>query len=113
MDDGHVCIPRDRLKQRVNRLVNSDIDCELLIDTLISEKRLVENNASVFLSFAYHLERQIAEYFAKANRLAYTYEADHALPDTLSSEQRDAVELVMSHHISLLTGGPGTGKQRP
>ena len=48
MEEGHVCIPRDRLKQRVNRLVNSEIDCELLIDTLISEKRLVENNASVF-----------------------------------------------------------------
>ena len=110
MDEGHVCIPRDRLKQRVNRLVNSDIDCEVLIDTLISEKRLVENDGSVFLSFAYHLELKLAEYFATSSRLVYTYEGGHELPNTLSSEQKCAVELVMRHHISLLTGGPGTGK---
>ena len=69
----------------------------------------------IYLSPFYYSERNLAERLATVNysipsRLSDMPPAFQALDNELSSEQQAAVQTTFSHPLSILTGGPGTGK---
>jgi len=53
-----------------------------------------------------------AKLIGKARAARRRKAADHEDPDGLDPVQRNAVDNVLTHGVSVLTGGPGTGKSR-
>lgn len=126
---GHMFLPRPVLAEEAAKLLNCH-DLELIeeqIDALVERKRLVieplpEKGVSeaVFLTYFYRTEREIASRLQglldhvsridpeKISKAVEREEQRQSL--TLSEEQRAAVESACGHKVSIITGGPGTGK---
>ncbi|PKN40983.1 MAG: ATP-dependent RecD-like DNA helicase [Deltaproteobacteria bacterium HGW-Deltaproteobacteria-18] len=126
---GHMFLPRPVLVEEAAKLLNCH-DLELIeeqIDALVERKRLVieplpEKGVpeAVFLTYFYRTEREIASRLQglldhvsridpeKISKAVEREEQRQSL--TLSEEQRAAVESACGHKVSIITGGPGTGK---
>lgn len=126
---GHMFLPRPDLAEEAARLLGCH-DLELVeerIDSLVERKRLVVEPLpekgvaeAVFLTYFYRTEREIASRLrglldhvsridpVKISRAVEREEERLSL--TLSQEQREAVESACGHKVSIITGGPGTGK---
>jgi exodeoxyribonuclease V alpha subunit len=126
---GHMFLPRPVLAEEAAKLLGCH-DLELIeeqIDALAERKRLVieplpEKGVAeaVFLTYFYRTEREIASRLQglldhvsriapeKISRAVEHEEQRQSL--TLSEEQRAAVESACGHKVSIITGGPGTGK---
>jgi exodeoxyribonuclease V alpha subunit len=137
-DDGHVYAPQPELVKTAAALL--DVDADLLpsaLDRLEADSRIRREtlpasvDAAVYLTPFYQAEVNAAarlktllgnpDMFGRpASRLADFADAnwDTLLSsvesgpsvDQLSSEQREAVRAALTHKVSILTGGPGTGK---
>lgn len=126
INQGHVYVPKGLLIQRAIELLA--VSHELLpsgLERLESQERIrqeklpLANGRSdelvdvVYLTPLYFGEVGVAERIkalakAKAPRLL-----DDKLPEVeleLSDEQEQAVKMALEHPVSILTGGPGTGK---
>jgi exodeoxyribonuclease V alpha subunit len=126
---GHMFLPRSVLAEEAAKLLGCH-DLELIeeqIDALALRKRLVTEPLpekgvaeAVFLSYFYRTEREIASRLRglldhvsridpdKISKAVAREEERQSL--TLSQEQREAVESACGHKVSIITGGPGTGK---
>lgn len=126
---GHMFLPRQVLAEEAAKLLGCH-DLELIeeqIDALVLRKRLVVEPLpekgvpeAVFLTYFYRTEREIASRLrglldhvsridpAKISKAVAREEERQSL--TLSQEQREAVESACGHKVSIITGGPGTGK---
>jgi exodeoxyribonuclease V alpha subunit len=126
---GHMFLPRPVLAEEAAKLLGCH-DLELIeeqIDALALRKRLVTEPLpekgvaeAVFLSYFYRTEREIASRLRglldhvsridpdKISKAVAREEERQSL--TLSQEQREAVESACGHKVSIITGGPGTGK---
>ena len=126
---GHMFLPRPVLAEEAAKLLGCH-DLELIeeqIDALVERKRLVTEPLpekgvaeAVFLSYFYRTEREIASRMRglldhvsridpdKISKVVAREEERQSL--TLSQEQREAVESACGHKVSIITGGPGTGK---
>ncbi|MBU4523839.1 MAG: ATP-dependent RecD-like DNA helicase [Desulfomicrobium sp.] len=126
---GHMFLPRPVLAEEAAKLLGCH-DLELIeeqIDALVERKRLVTEPLpekgvaeAVYLSYFYRTEREIASRLRglldhvsridpdKISKAVAREEARQSL--TLSQEQREAVESACGHKVSIITGGPGTGK---
>lgn len=124
---GHVYVPRGMLIQRAIELLS--VSHELLPsgserlegqERIRQEKLPLANGRSdepvdvVYLTPLYFGEVGVAE---RIKALAQAQEAplllQEKLPETgieLSNEQMQAVKMALEHPVSILTGGPGTGK---
>jgi exodeoxyribonuclease V alpha subunit len=126
---GHMFLPRPNLVEESARLLGChDLDLvEEQIDALEERKRLVVEPLpekgvgwAVYLSYFYRIEREIAsrlhallDHTSRMDpaRIAAAVEREEKRLDlTLSDEQRAAVESACGHKVSIITGGPGTGK---
>jgi exodeoxyribonuclease V alpha subunit len=126
---GHMFLPRPVLAEEAAKLLACH-DPELIeeqIEALAERKRLVIEPLSekgvpeaVFLTYFYRTEREIASRLRglldhvsridpdKISKAVEREEKRQSL--TLSQEQREAVESACGHKVSIITGGPGTGK---
>ncbi len=126
---GHMFLPRPTLVEEAAKLLGCH-DLELIeeqVDALVERKRLMTEPLpekgvpeAVFLSYFYRTEREIASRLRglldhvsridpdKISKAVEREEARQSL--TLSQEQREAVESACGHKVSIITGGPGTGK---
>ena len=123
LSEGHLFLPREVLTDRAGRLLEADADdIESQCANLTVEKRLVMKNIGgevrAYLSGYYHMELACARMLldldqvlytdsAKIERELYGYE-DPAAP--LDEKQRHAVVSAISNGVTIITGGPGTGK---
>lgn len=126
---GHMFLPRATLAEEAAKLLGCH-DLELIeeqIDALAERKRLVVDPLpekgvaeAVYLTYFYKTEREIASRLRglldhvsridpdKISKAVEREEKRQSL--TLSQEQREAVESACGHKVSIITGGPGTGK---
>ena len=126
---GHMYLPRPVLVEEAGKLLGCH-DPELIeeqVESLAERKRLVIESLpekgvgeAVFLTYFYRTEREIASRLrglldhvsridpAKITKAVEQEEKRQSL--TLSDEQRSAVESACGHKVSIITGGPGTGK---
>lgn len=133
-NEGHVFVPQDELTSRaasllevgaetlqpaVQRLVQEGRAClERLppeISALSGGQGEAGDREAVYLAPFYHSERGAAERLrllatAFPTRLSGIPPAFVALDPGLSSEQQASVRMALSNPLSVLTGGPGTGK---
>ncbi len=119
MFDGHTVSSHENLIPMVKSLLGSD---ELAVRAL---KAGYENTAFILSDRGhYHsigqwvMEQTVAKRFAiLAMRSVWTYHYDHALakalndqPISLTEKQNEAVRCALSHGLSIIAGGAGTGK---
>ncbi len=129
LNEGHTYLPKDLLDRKTAAML--EVEEEELKDCFLElaiEKRLVSKQAIaedgtpcvfVYLYRTYYLELTIA---AKLVRMNVISEQDELLVDKIletiekNSEirleelQKEAVKTAAKHGITILTGGPGTGK---
>ena len=119
---GHLFLSSDELCKdsakllRVSAAENTVIQ-KLLLD-LVLENRLREEDGRIYLPKNYVAERETAR-LAKAMIRAVPIkgdvakiisQAEKACGITLADMQREAVKMAVTNNISIITGGPGTGK---
>ncbi len=128
LSEGHVYMPENDLFERIGDLyeIDSQTAGESLEDLLNTGNIVIESfmdgagPKSVYLKPMWQAERAIAGRIAAMlsipvhplplpikNVLA---EVENKLILSLSPEQQEVLEAVAKHRISIITGGPGTGK---
>ena len=131
-NNGHVYSPREQLAQRAAELLEVDADLipaaldrltedgrirpEVLPDEtapapgMVAEQQAAYGAPVIYLTPFYFGEKGVAERLG--NLMRYSVNAAQ-LPqpnDSLSPEQQNAVTMALTNPVSILTGGPGTGK---
>jgi exodeoxyribonuclease V alpha subunit len=121
--EGHTGIPRDTLEERSTELLQVDaIHISGCLEALLKEGELIHNTQANIIQTKrlFEAERSIER------KLMRIHKAPSSLPPviidkalswaesrahiTFAHEQNRAIEAVLSHKISIITGGPGTGK---
>ena len=138
IENGHVYVPRDMLAARAVDLlgvppeliapaleqlsqddrIRADLvpaPQEATADKQVAERRAEYNIPVIYLTPLYFGEKGIAERLkrlASVNlpRTAKDLAQAPGGSGNLSEEQRSALEMGLTHPVSILTGGPGTGK---
>lgn len=138
VDEGHVFVPRESLGGRAVELL--EVPPDLIppaLDRLAQEDRIradmvplndgpadkgrsavgeasgAYTSSVIYLTPLYFGERGVAE---RLKTLAGAFSPDRAVSRTLfsdgqlSEEQQSAMQMALTHPVSVLTGGPGTGK---
>ena len=123
--NGHACVQKDNLIEFVINLL--DVSTENVEDGFINlkvkneiviEKR--ENKEFIYLYHFYHAEEEIvfrikrlqdAKNIKKiVNLSAELKKVEKTSSIELSDKQKEALKLVNDNNVSIITGGPGTGK---
>lgn len=107
-DDGHCHLPRAELEARAGRFLGTDVEDRL--DALLASGRLVADGDRVVDPIVDGIERRLARNVRGLLDAAPHLEEPDTLPDSLTDEQRVAVTRALGSRLSILTGGPGTGK---
>lgn len=86
------------------------------IDSLVDEERLVRSHEGIYLPVYYHAEKETAKKLAglikrnRENHKVYEMPGTDVHGNPLNEEQRRALAAVMHNPVTVITGGPGTGK---
>jgi exodeoxyribonuclease V alpha subunit len=109
---GSTCMPLDTLQGALHELLGAPVSAEQ-IESYVREGDLVRTGQWIYRAETAALEAELAErVIAMVRRHAGP---DLRAPDAskaheLTEEQRTAVVGAFEHRLSLITGGPGTGK---
>lgn len=123
LSEGHICLLKDDLTGRAKELLEVDEEyIESLIGNLLVEKKIViktkDDGPRVWLSGYYSMELACARMLLDLDALIER-DTDRirrevaALEDSaapLEEKQRQAVVSAISNGVTIITGGPGTGK---
>lgn len=113
--DGHCHLPRAELAQRATQLLGGG-DVDSAIDELAARGKVVVDDAgrvadarlhAIEQRLAAHVRRLLSDEPALGVR---TVKRPRSGPFVPSDDQWRGVEQVLEHRLSILTGGPGTGK---
>lgn len=121
---GHTCLKEDILIDYAKKVLNvSDSDIQNGIIRLELKEKLyrqtIEDDEYIFRKSYYLAEENIANYITlkskSKNKLTEDYskyidKIDREDNISLSTEQKDAIVAALSNDITIITGGPGTGK---
>lgn len=126
MKEGHLYLEQEILVEQVEKILNKDLtnqavtvqDIGNVLYRLVMQKSIVVDMDRVYNLRQFEEEEETASMIAK--KLLYPMEAYEVEPEleqaqkdlgiTLSEQQRQAVRMVFKNPISIITGGPGTGK---
>lgn len=123
--NGHVCLPRARLCELSQKLLEVDAQTAAdAIDGLIADRRIKvyrhDGEEYLFDTRAYDNEKYIADKLALLDRLCPAVSAgdirlfieneERRCGFVYAALQREAISLALESGVMLLTGGPGTGK---
>ena len=129
VNDGHVYAPREMLIQRATELLGVSADLipagldrlangerirpEMIPNPKSKNKADGQNMAVIYLTPLYFGEKGVAERVKALAGSSTSFKDGNQLPSPgvgLSEEQRSAIQMALAHPVSILTGGPGTGK---
>lgn len=124
LNNGHTCLPRDRIIAPANDLIGeTNNGTELIINELIEDKDIIEEyiegRSFLFLPREYICERSIADrinvmlQFPPAKGKSTDKEIDEIEYKNgikFEEKQREAIKTAVEKGMLVLTGGPGTGK---
>ncbi len=109
---GHTYLPYDSLLNQCKNLLNTEKSIiEAALMTLSIEKKIIIRGERIYLSYFYKMEEGCASMllglnipFPEDKKFAERFNTD------LDIEQRNAVSISATNGVTVLTGGPGTGK---
>jgi exodeoxyribonuclease V alpha subunit len=116
---GSTCLPVSELLGACERLTG-DVVPERIVDGLVSDGRAVREDDWIYRTATAELEAELASQVAELLAAAPSKRLSSSRPDgpvavapggdSLTDQQRDAVAAALGHRLSVITGGPGTGK---
>ncbi len=117
---GSTCLPSGTLESALGELLGA-APPPGLVDRLVADGELVREDDWLYRRATAELEAELAERVADLADAAPTLgrragaedpaaESPSGADDELTAEQRAAVGHVFAHRLSVITGGPGTGK---
>jgi exodeoxyribonuclease V alpha subunit len=124
-DEGHCFAFADQLVEEAARLLEVAPDlCRAEIETLRRSKELIVDQDAVYLPPFFFSENGVASKLRKMlttslDRIPAARELNWSLtfqrlartsPIQLTAQQQAAIQMALSHKVTVLTGGPGTGK---
>lgn len=86
------------------------------LESLIKDERLIRSHDGIYLPVYYHAEKEAAKKIAAMVRKAPIIPEDYEIPSAdiygnpLNAKQILALKTVMTHPVTVISGGPGTGK---
>lgn len=107
-DDGHCHLPRGELEYRSGRFLGLDVADR--IGSLVASGRLVEDDERIVDPLIDALERRLARRVRELLEADAHLEPAERTDDELTGEQGQAIVQALENRLSILTGGPGTGK---
>ncbi len=119
--EGDLYLSYDEISAKVSRLLNLDLDYHEALDLLVKEGKITFEDESYFLTDIYYAEISIAKRLLELNQRP-KYSIDEELLKLMLSQisiqknidytekQTDAIISAMLNPITVITGGPGTGK---
>jgi exodeoxyribonuclease V alpha subunit len=121
-EEGHCFLPQKELLSRGKELL--DIEEDMLaaqLPGLVADARIVVSGEKVYLTTLLHAERNTAKSIKRllsssAKGIALKeldrefVKAEQRMGLSFAPEQRDAIKAALQSKVTLLTGGPGTGK---
>lgn len=119
---GHVYLPEKNLLENVIELINIDVDLikenlkQMQINNLIKRENL-QDEVVVYLNIYYYMEQFIAKKILLLNTNSFDMQNDDAIKNfmvqnkiNLADNQLEAVKQSIQNGVTIITGGPGTGK---
>lgn len=122
--NGHTYLPENILVENTVQLINIDADVvkenilQMQVNNLIKRENL-QDETVVYMNLYYYMEQYIAKkiLLLNNNRARLNFPLDTAIKDFamknkigLADNQFDAVRESIQNGITIITGGPGTGK---
>ncbi len=112
--DGSTCLPAGELARRAQEVTGGAPFTREVLDALVQDGILTEEDGFVFRAPTARLEAEVAD---RVGALADAAPSGRLGPPgedldwgEASPEQRAAVAAALEHRLSVITGGPGTGK---
>lgn len=115
-ETGNTCLPKHTVVHSAGKLLGlpeeGDIDFDDTITDLIKIGAMKAKGSSYAEPSIFAAEKYIAERITYLSGLPDMEppELEATKPDWLSPDQEEAVETIVDSRVSILTGGPGTGK---
>lgn len=126
MKEGHLYLTQETLVDKTLVLLNQDLtvpavteqDISRVLYQLVMQQSIVVDHEKVYIFQQYEEERLTAVMIAKKLQMPRQpfpieneiNQAQQVLGITLSERQKQAVRMVFESPLSIITGGPGTGK---
>jgi exodeoxyribonuclease V alpha subunit len=123
--EGHCFANRDELTSRCAEILNISTESILAeLNTLIEGKKVIVEEEAIYLPHFFYAESGVAARIecianSSSDRLEMLSHADwgqlyqwldKVISFQLTEEQKNAVKMSLTEKVSILTGGPGTGK---
>ena len=123
--NGHCCTLKQNLIEYVKQLLNvNDLVIEDgLINLTVNDEIVIENRDEeewVYLYSFYKAEKQIAERITKLDKAKNVKKVSNIEKELklveehtdilLSEKQKEAIKAINDNNVTIITGGPGTGK---
>ena len=107
---GNTCLPEPALQAGLDELLNGPAPPGV-IDELIEAGELERDERWIYRRETAELETELAERVAElVSDRPRSESREPSEPGELTEEQQAAVAAAFAHRLSLITGGPGTGK---
>jgi len=108
---GHCCMPaRDLTRESMGLLSVSERAVDDAVERLLDHGSIRYQHEMVFLAGTAVIEGRVAQAILSLTRPVRAVLDASRVPSHLSEGQREAVEAVAASGVTILTGGPGTGK---
>ena len=121
--EGNTCVKKDLLNEYASRMLELSSDCiEKAYKSLILKDKIVIETAQsieyVYRKSMYQAEKNIAEHLKiltenSSNKFKLEKDLEEVARDlniVLSPTQEEAIKMCINNNLSVITGGPGTGK---
>ena len=123
--NGHCCTQKENLIEYVKQLlgINKEVIEEGIINLKVNNEIVIEDRDGIewiYLYSFYNAEKQIAEKIVKLNKAKNTKKVvniekelkiiEEKTDIILSEKQKEAIKEINENNVTIITGGPGTGK---
>ena len=116
-EEGNLFATEEQALQTASKISGVPADkIKPMLETLIEDKRVVRSLEGLYLPVYYNAENEAAEKIKSLINKKEEYSADLEIPETdifghkLNDDQKRAIETVLKNKVTIITGGPGTGK---
>jgi exodeoxyribonuclease V alpha subunit len=118
--NGDLYLTLDQLKKQTDTILGIEFLIDEAIEALIEEKRIVIEDERYYLTQSYYTEINLAKKIKVLSEQSKTIDQTYikTLIDAVEIKknivytqvQKDAILSALTHKLSIITGGPGTGK---
>lgn len=117
---GDLYMFEEGLVYQVNQMLSIEVDLKVALEALISEEKMTAEDSKYFLTSSYQAEINVAKKLLLLNSQALDVipsQVDEIISSieqekeiTYTKTQKEAILTALANPLTIITGGPGTGK---